>query len=239
MSAPEPLYRRIAADLRADIANARFAAGDILPTEHALAARYAVSRHTARMALQMLLQDGLVARKRGIGTIVVNGKSTERFVQSISSLAGLLQYARDARLTVSAISQTRKADLALLGAASLADWRCITGLRRTSPTAAPLALTRIFVLATVCPSRTDLEAHTGALHEWIAQRFGVTVSRVEQEIEAITLTQDAARRLAADPGDAALQIVRRYFDARGGLFQLSQSVHPGARFTYRMQVDRG
>jgi DNA-binding GntR family transcriptional regulator len=35
-----------------------------------------------------------------------------------------------------------------------------------------------------------------------------------------------------------LQIVRRYVGADATPFQISHSLHPGARFTYRMQVIR-
>jgi GntR family transcriptional regulator len=48
----------------------RSAPGDALPSESELAARFRVSRMTARQAVQNLAAEGLVQRRRGAGTFV-------------------------------------------------------------------------------------------------------------------------------------------------------------------------
>lgn len=58
-------YREIAADLTAAIAAGHLRAGDRLPSEADLAARYAVSRGTARHALAELEAAGLVETRQG------------------------------------------------------------------------------------------------------------------------------------------------------------------------------
>jgi len=66
-------WRLIAEELRADITEGRLAVGDKLPTESALAERFAVNRHTIRQALAALASDGLVESRRGSGTFVTGG----------------------------------------------------------------------------------------------------------------------------------------------------------------------
>lgn len=66
-------WRLIAEELRADITEGRLQTGDRLPTEAALAERFAVNRHTARQALAALASDGLVESRRGSGTFVTGG----------------------------------------------------------------------------------------------------------------------------------------------------------------------
>ena len=63
-------WRLIAEELRADIAEGRLTAGDRTPSEHDLAERFGVNRHTARQAIATLAADGLVASRRGSGTFV-------------------------------------------------------------------------------------------------------------------------------------------------------------------------
>ncbi|MFT6676182.1 MAG: GntR family phosphonate transport system transcriptional regulator [Sulfitobacter sp.] len=65
-----PIWQAIAAALKSDIANLHYAAGDKLPTEAALAARFGVNRHTVRRALKALAEDGLVHARRGAGVFV-------------------------------------------------------------------------------------------------------------------------------------------------------------------------
>ncbi|MET7417541.1 GntR family transcriptional regulator [Dactylosporangium sp. NPDC005555] len=59
-SQASPQYRRIAADLRAQIESGELAAGALLPSESALVAQYGVARGTARQALAAL-QDVTVS----------------------------------------------------------------------------------------------------------------------------------------------------------------------------------
>jgi GntR family phosphonate transport system transcriptional regulator len=64
------LWRRIADDLEQAIALGTHAAGDRLPGEVEIAARFGVNRHTVRRALAELTERGLVRAERGSGTYV-------------------------------------------------------------------------------------------------------------------------------------------------------------------------
>ncbi len=66
-----PLWRRIHAVLAAEIAEGRWAPGARLPSEHALAARFGVNRHTLRRAMALLAEEGAIHVRRGAGATVV------------------------------------------------------------------------------------------------------------------------------------------------------------------------
>ena len=63
-------WRHISETLRAAIAAGDHRPGDRLPTETALARRFAVNRHTARRALEALAQAGLIRTEQGRGSFV-------------------------------------------------------------------------------------------------------------------------------------------------------------------------
>lgn len=63
-------WEAIAAALRDDIVQGRFAPGERLPNEQELAARFKVNRHTLRQAMQALVREGHVHVKQGLGTFV-------------------------------------------------------------------------------------------------------------------------------------------------------------------------
>ncbi|MCB1333475.1 MAG: phosphonate metabolism transcriptional regulator PhnF [Roseivivax sp.] len=65
-----PLWQAIAAGLRTDISEGRYAPGDRLPTEADLSERFGVNRHTVRHALSRLVEEGLVRTRRGSGAFV-------------------------------------------------------------------------------------------------------------------------------------------------------------------------
>lgn len=69
-SSKTPIWQAIADALRSDLAEGRYAPGDKLPTEVALAERFGVNRHTVRHGISALVQEGLVRTRRGAGAFV-------------------------------------------------------------------------------------------------------------------------------------------------------------------------
>jgi len=70
ISAKTPLWKAIADALRSDLADGRYAPGDKLPTEAALAGRFGVNRHTVRHGIAALVDEGLIRTRRGAGAFV-------------------------------------------------------------------------------------------------------------------------------------------------------------------------
>jgi GntR family phosphonate transport system transcriptional regulator len=64
-----PLYKHVSFLLAAEIRR-EHRPGDILPSEHELAKRYKVNRHTLRRAVEELVNEGIVSKLQGKRTIV-------------------------------------------------------------------------------------------------------------------------------------------------------------------------
>ena len=82
-----PLYARVETILASEIADGALEAGDQLPTEDSLIARFDVSRITVRRAVQNLVSRGLVEIRRGKGTFVAAPKIT----QELTELSGFVE----------------------------------------------------------------------------------------------------------------------------------------------------
>ena len=67
---PLTLQEQLRADLLQQIENGTYAPGDQLPTESELVEAYGVSRVTVRAALAMLVEEGVLVKRRGKGTFV-------------------------------------------------------------------------------------------------------------------------------------------------------------------------
>lgn len=65
---PLPKYHQIYLVLREQLQEGRYDV-DGVPGEHALAAQFQVARITIRKAMEMLVADGLVSRRPGLGTL--------------------------------------------------------------------------------------------------------------------------------------------------------------------------
>ncbi len=65
-------YYEIYLQLKQKILDQAYAEGELLPSENAMAKEYGVSRETIRKALDYLSQDGLIQKKQGLGSIVLD-----------------------------------------------------------------------------------------------------------------------------------------------------------------------
>jgi GntR family transcriptional regulator len=79
----EPMYRRIADDLRRQIKAAELPPGAQLPTELELREKYEASRNTIRDAIKWLITRSLVETRPGQGTFVI-----EQIVPFVTTLTG-------------------------------------------------------------------------------------------------------------------------------------------------------
>ena len=70
-SSPVPLYFQVAEQLERAILDGELAAGDRIANEVTWADQLGVSRPTMRQAIQLLVDKGMLVRKRGVGTQVV------------------------------------------------------------------------------------------------------------------------------------------------------------------------
>ena len=67
----QPLYDQLV-DILMEKIDHEYRPGDLLPSERELSERYGLSRTTVRLALSELEQLGLVVRKHGRGTFVMD-----------------------------------------------------------------------------------------------------------------------------------------------------------------------
>ena len=72
LDGPEPLYEQIADVLAARIADGTYPPRRRVPSEAALCEEFGVARPTARSAIRLLVDRGLVRTVRGKGSYVVD-----------------------------------------------------------------------------------------------------------------------------------------------------------------------
>ncbi|MEM9837764.1 MAG: GntR family transcriptional regulator, partial [Pseudomonadota bacterium] len=217
-----------------DIQSQNLSPGTPLLTEMEICEKHSVSRHTAREALRILTEDGLIERRRGAGTVVAE-RQTPSFAQSIGDFDSLLQYARDASLTITEQHAASDETLDRLGLTG--DYVCFIGLRSVGDQP-PQAMTQIVISSNYPIDSEQLNQLDGPVTEWLAKQYGVEVSRVTQRIEACLLDDQQADVLKAKENTAALRTIRRYRDEGGRIILLSESLHPADRFAYEMRLDR-
>ncbi|MEH2478044.1 GntR family transcriptional regulator [Nitrobacteraceae bacterium AZCC 2146] len=235
------LYADLARNLHRAISSGKHRPGSFLPGEHELAEVHGVSRATVRAALNMLEREGLVERRRGAGTLVLEPRPPAGFGQSVLTAEELIHYARDTRRVVGSIddfvADTAMADV--LGAAPGSRWLRISSLRiDPAKVDRPICCNVAYVAEELASIRRYLGEETTALCDLLSKHSGIRTDSIEQELQGAIVSKAQSVALGAPEGAPALRILRRYRDASGWLFLTTVGLHPADRFAYRMKLDR-
>jgi DNA-binding GntR family transcriptional regulator len=235
-----PRYADVTSELRERIESGAYPVGSRLPTEAQLTEEFTVSRSTIRLALSAIEEAGLIERRQGSGTTVLARHPPVRYVLSATTEDDILRYATETVLELlGPVSAVPFADGRRLHLGNPDQWIRIHGIRRDRHVGPPLGHTTVFLAERLAGPAKRLGSRTdGALFALIARENGLTVTHIEQEITATLLADDEAEMLAAQAGAPALAVVRRYFSAESGLFEIAENIHPADRFSYALRMER-
>lgn len=86
----EPKYKSIAYQLKDNIITQEYKKGEMIPSEKKLQEYYHVSRHTIRQAIDLLVNDGYIIKKKGLGSIVSDGYLTKHMNVGTSKKIGVV-----------------------------------------------------------------------------------------------------------------------------------------------------
>src|ERR1700744_506264 len=177
-------YRDIATKLQKEIRLGNYPIGDLLPTETELMARHSASRQTVREALRILMDQSLIVRRAGLGSVIIATEPPVLFTHSVKSLGEWLRYSNETYRDVvrrSEIVADRQL-AALLKCEPGKHWFLIEAVRRADQFAAPLGWTEIYVLRKFAGVVKRSDHGRAPVHEQIARMFGETVEHAQLEV---------------------------------------------------------
>jgi DNA-binding GntR family transcriptional regulator len=238
--ARQPRYRMIAMTLQQEIRRGVHPVGSLLPTETDLTQTFSTGRQTIREALRIITEQGLIVRRAGHGSVVISSEPPVHFTHRVGSIQEWMRYTTETYREVvrsGEIIADRKL-AAFLKCETGKRWFRIESLRRSDAHAAPLGFVEIYVLRKYADVIKRRDHGRTPVHAQIAKMFGETVERAQLEILTRRVPSALVGPLAVAPGSPTLTVIRRYFNARDELFEITVTTHPEGRYTYTMEMQR-
>jgi len=209
---PIPLYFQVARELEAAIRSGRIPPGARLQNEIAIAEGLGLSRPTIRRAMEALVDKGLLVRRRGIGTQVVQGQVTRQV--ELTSLYEDLKSSHHQPGTRVLEHSVRPADASVADALSIAEGSDVVYLRRQRSTdGVAVAVLTNYLPLDLADITTDQLQERG-LYEILRGR-GVIIRVANQKIGARRAHGDESTLLDIDRGGPVLTMERVAYDAAG------------------------
>ncbi|WP_194409600.1 GntR family transcriptional regulator [Microbacterium cremeum] len=209
---PVPLYFQVSTRLEDAIRSGRIAPGARLENEIAIGQRLGLSRPTVRRAIQELVDKGLLVRRRGIGTQVVQGQVTRQV--ELTSLYEDLQTAHHEPGTrVLAHELVPATDTVAAGLGVAQGDEVVFVRRQRSTDGVPVAVLENYLPREFSDITTE-QLESRGLYQILRAR-GVTIKIAKQKIGARRATGDESELLGIDKSGAVLTMERIAFDSAG------------------------
>ncbi|KQX72598.1 MULTISPECIES: GntR family transcriptional regulator [Aeromicrobium] len=235
-SSPVPLYFQVAEQFERAILEGTIAPGERIDNEVALAQRLGLSRPTMRQAIQVLVDKGMLVRKRGVGTQVVHGK-IRRSVELTSLHDDLSAAGQKPRTEVIAVGRveadedvarelqlTKGADVWSLERLRFVDRQPLAHMHNYLPV-------DVVDLDAIDLSETGLYAHLRA--------SGIVMRVARQRIGARGASVDEARLLGERKGAPLLTMQRTAYDNAGRAVEYGRHAYRPDLYAFELTlVDR-
>ncbi len=204
-NSPLPLYVQIITDLKAIINSGRLKPRDMLPPEVELSKAYGVSRQTMRQAILRLVDEHILERKAGRGTVVVQENRVKfyldrSFAQQMIEM-GMTPHSEVLKISEGVIDATSPEPLQICSGA-----KCLTLVRLRFGDQTPVGIQYTTIITELCPDLANHDFNKEPLYNILATEYKLPIVRIDQIISAIKADPWHCSLLKIVPGDPLLYV---------------------------------
>ena len=206
----EPLYRQLAKLLVSQIQAGDYETGNRLPSERELSESYKVSRITARQAIDLLFEDGLIFREQGRGTFVAEPRM--RHLQGLTSFSEDMQARGFTPYSRILTQEVLEADEELQGSLRLsARQRVLHLVRLRMADDRPIALQASYISLASCPGLENEDFKDQSLFALLRSKYYLYPTWTEVDIQAVPASKEESLLLEIRPNDPLLVVRGKTF----------------------------
>jgi GntR family transcriptional regulator len=231
------LHHQVFRDLKAALDAQEWGAGERMPTERELAARYGCSLITIRHALGELVREGRIERTRGRGTFVLQPRIDR-------DIGGKMSFAEEMRrrgldpATRVVTAQIEPAGEAVAERLGISRDDPVVYLERVRLGGGePLLLEQARLPAERFPGLLAFDFERRSLYDILADRYDTPILRARESVEPVQLGRRDADLLGVPARSLALQIDGIAYASSGDPVETARSFVRGDRTRYYLERD--
>ncbi|HEU4368857.1 MAG TPA: GntR family transcriptional regulator [Methylomirabilota bacterium] len=229
-----PRYLQIADAVRRDLKGE----GERIPSEHALCAKFRVSRPTIRQALDVLVQEGRLYRHAGRGTFATAAAGNDRRLRVIGSIDDMISLGLETWFKLLArelAPMPANIAHALRLPPGSSAYR-IFGVRHSD--AGPFQHVTAWLPPAIGLALADEDLSKASLITLLERHTGTPIKFMEQMVDAALAPRSVAELLQLRARSPLLLFERIYFAANGEPVEYALTYQTGRRYPYRVALAR-
>ena len=208
-----PAYQRIQGAIRKRIAAGQLRPGDAVDSERDLAKIHQVSLMTARHALATLEREGIVERRRGIGTFVAAPKINFNKLMSYTEQMASRSLTAASKVLTARIVNDEQEVIARLSLPPMTSVLKIERLRHASQE--PFALETCYLAAEQFPRLLSATLGRESLFGLLEREYKVEIGYADEEVDATAADPRTAELLGVLKKDPLLRIRQVIYTSNG------------------------
>lgn len=234
-----PFYHQLKEIIRAQVMSGQIGAGARLESEHELCKRYGVSRPVVRQALTDLKLEGLLHRRKGLGTFVSPARTSQGLVQTLNGLwEDVHAMGRTLRSEVRQLHVT-PADHDVARRLALPPESSVVELERLRfIDDEPWVYTISHVPHGMAPDLAEQDLTEQSLYLLLRDRYGHQVTRSHRIVEARVTDKQLARDLQLSVGDPLLVLTTVSYDQDNVPMETFIAFHRADRSRFEVDLRR-
>lgn len=232
------LYQTVANLIAKQIESGIYKVGDVLPKEEQIARNINVSRNTLRHALAILESQGLILRKKKLGTVVIASRPRADMTIDMTELTSFGQVAERTHFHPGPPQATTLPEdlAAVCGETAGGLWTRVGGSRTDTLTGLPYSYTAFYFPERFAEVAKLIGAKTGLVYRQIEDTYGVRVDRVDLEILAAHVDDRVAAALDLKHGAVLLKLMEVMREADGAVIEVVEAYYRPDSFRYRSTI---
>jgi GntR family transcriptional regulator len=211
--------------------------GNAIPSERQLSTDLGVSRLTVRAALDELVRDGFLIRRRGSGTFVREPKIAQELTMTSFSEDMRRRGMRPASRTISLSTTLAGAFLGRVLHVSPSE-KILVAKRLRLADGQPMAIETLHVREALVPGLTPEDLDAGSFYELLGDRFGIELGSGIQTIEPTVTNEEESAALGVPLHSPAFQFERTSRSDRDEIIEFVRSIYRGDRYRLVTELSR-
>jgi GntR family transcriptional regulator len=211
--------------------------GSAIPSERQLSTDLGVSRLTVRAALDDLVRDGYLVRRRGSGTFVREPKIAQELTMTSFSEDMERRGMRPGSKTLSLEMTMAGAYLGRALHVSPSE-RIVVAKRLRMADSETMAIETLHVPASFVPDLRPEDLEQGSFYELLYDRYGIELAGGVQTIEPTVTNEEESDALGVPLHSPAFQFERTSRSSSGAIVEFVRSIYRGDRYRLVTELSR-
>ena len=231
-NSPLPLYSQIIANLKAMIGSGKLQSGDMLPPEVELSKAYGVSRQTMRQAILRLVDENILERKAGRGTVIAAKEIRPKFYLDRSFAQqmiemGMTPHSEVLKMTAGIIDDTSPEPLRVRSGAD-----CLILVRLRFGDQTPIGIQYTTIITDQCPDLANHDFNKESLYNILWTEYKLPIIRIDEIISAVNADEWHCSLLKTVPGAPLLHVRTAAYLDNGEPIESSTSYYRADKYWY-------